>query len=233
MVSLAEVLEGYRVVEISHVLEEGMPRPQVPFGHVPWKSFERGDAFNTNMVLVFEHVGTHVDAPLHLGGVEGPGLDGIPADAWMGELLVLGFRGKGEGEAVSVGEIREWEAVHGEIGEGSIALFDFGWAERWTTEYGVENQPYHGVNPGLSEEAAVYLVDRGVKLVGGDVPTVDVGSDPVEPAHRVLLPRGVLVLENAANLEELPPRGAYFVGLPLRVSGGTGFPVRAVAFVPR
>ena len=93
MVSLGEVLEGYRVVELSHVLEEGMPRPQVPFGHVPWKSFERGDAFNTNMVLVFEHAGTHVDAPLHLGGVEGPGLDGIPAGDWMGELLVLGFRG--------------------------------------------------------------------------------------------------------------------------------------------
>jgi kynurenine formamidase len=51
-----------------------------------------GDAFNTNMVLVFEHAGTHVDAPLHLGGVEGPGLDGVPAAAWMGELLVLGFR---------------------------------------------------------------------------------------------------------------------------------------------
>jgi len=232
MVSLAEVLEGYRVVELSHVLEEGMPRPQVPYGHIPWKSYERGDAFNTNMVLIFEHAGTHVDAPLHLGGVEGPGLDGVPAAAWMGELVVLGFRGKGEGEAVSEGEVRDWEAVHGDIEEGSIVLFDFGWAERWTTEHGVENQPYHGENPGLSEEAAVYLADRGVKLVGGDVPTVDVGSDSVEPAHRVLLPRGVLVLENAANLGVLPPRGAYFVGLPLRVKGGTGFPVRAVAFVP-
>jgi kynurenine formamidase len=150
----------------------------------------------------------------------------------MGELVVLGFRGKGEGEAVTVAEVREWEAVHGDIEEETIVLFDFGWAERWTTERGVENQPYHGDNPGLSEEAAAYLADRGVKLVGGDVPTIDVGSDPVEPAHRVLLPRGVQVLENAANLGEVPPRGAFFVGLPLRIRGGTGFPVRAVAFVP-
>ena len=229
---LAEVLKGYRVVELSHVLEEGMPRPQVPYGHIPWKSYERGDAFNTFMVLVFEHAGTHVDAPVHLGGVEGPGLDGIPAEAWMGELAVLGFRGKGEGETVTVEEIREWEAIHGEIGEGAVVLLDFGWAERWTTEHGVEDQPYHGDNPGLGEEAAAYLADRGVKLVGGDVPTIDVGSDPVEPAHRTLLPRGVLVLENAANLGELPPRGAFFVGLPMRIRDGTGCPVRAVAFVP-
>ncbi len=232
MVSLAEVLKGYRVVELSHVLEEGMPRPQVPYGHIPWKSHARGDAFNTFMVLVFEHAGTHVDAPIHLGGVDGSGLDGIPAEAWMGECVVLGFRGKADGEAVTVEEVKEWEAVHGDIEEETIVLFDFGWAERWTTEHGVENQPYHGDNPGLSEEAAAYLADRGVKLVGGDVPTIDVGSDPVEPAHRALLPRGVLVLENAVNLGELPPRGAFFVGLPLRIRGGTGFPVRAVAFVP-
>ncbi|MBC8223028.1 hypothetical protein H8E65_00440 [Candidatus Bathyarchaeota archaeon] len=59
-----------------------------------------------------------------------------------------------------------------------------------------------------------------------------VGSDPVEPARRALLARGVLVLENAVNLGELPPRGAFFVGLPLRIRDGTGCPVRAVAFVP-
>jgi kynurenine formamidase len=230
---LAEVLKGYRVVELSHVLEEGMPRPQVPYGHIPWKSYERGDAFNTFMVLVFEHAGTHVDAPVHLGGVNGPALDRIPAEAWMGELAVLGFRGKGEGETVTVEEIRVWEAVHGEIGEGAVVVFDFGWAERWTVDHGVENQPYHGDNPGLSGEAAGYLADKGVKLVGGDVPTVDVGSDLLEPAHRVLLPRGVLVLENATNLGELPPQGAFFVGLPLRIRGGTGYPVRAVAFVPK
>jgi len=229
---LAEILKGYRVVELSHVLEEGMPRPQVPYGHIPWKSYARGDAFNTNMVLVFEHAGTHVDAPVHLGGVEGPALDGIPAESWMGELAVLGFRGKGEGEAVTVEEIRGWEAEHGEIGEGMIVLFDLGWAEKWSTDHGVENQPYHGDNPGLSEEAAVYLAEKGVKLVGGDVPTVDVGSDHDEPAHRVLLPRGVLVLENAVNLDMVPPRGAFFVGLPLRIRDGTGYPVRAVAFVP-
>ena len=48
------------MVELSHVLEGGMPRPQVTYGHIPGKSHSRGDAFNTFMVLVFEHAGTHV-----------------------------------------------------------------------------------------------------------------------------------------------------------------------------
>jgi kynurenine formamidase len=134
---------------------------------------------------------------------------------------------------LTVEEVRAWEEEHGEIGEGSIVLLSCGWAERWTTVHGVENQPYHGNNPGLSEEAASYLAERGVKLVGGDVPTVDVGSDHEEPAHRVLLPKGVLVLENAVNLDQVPPRGAFFVGLPLRILGGTGYPVRAIALIPR
>jgi kynurenine formamidase len=87
-------------------------------------------------------------------------------------------------------------------------------------------------NPGLSEAAAKLLVERGVKLVGGDTPTIDSDANPTEPAHRVLLPKNILVLENAKNLGELPPRGAYFIGLPLKIKDGTGCPVRAIAFVP-
>ena len=209
-----------------------MPRPQVPYGHVPWKSHERGDAFNTFMILVFEHAGTHVDAPIHLGNIDGLTIDKIPAEAWMGECAVLKFLGKDEGEAVIVEEIKKWESIHGELKEGEVVLFDLGWAEKWTTDYGVENQPYHGNNPGLSEGVAKYLAKKKVKLVGGDIPTIDVGNDHDEPAHKILLPRGVLILENAVNLDELPPRGAFFLGLPLRIREGTGCPVRAVAFTP-
>jgi hypothetical protein len=105
--------------------------------------------------------------------------------------------------------------------------------ECWTTKYGVEKQPYLKNNPGLSEGAAHLLAERGVKLVGGDTPTIDSDANPTEPAHRVLLPKHILVLENAKNLGELPPKGAYFIGLPLRIKDGTGCPVRAIALVPR
>ena len=228
-----EILEKYKIVELSHILEEGMPRPQVPFGHIRWKSAKRGDAFNTFMLLIFEHAGTHVDAPVHLGEVEGPSLDEIPANSWMGTLAVLNFPEKKEGEAVTISDIQKWELENGAINAGMVVLFNLGWAIRWSTDYGVENQPYHGNNPGLSKEAASYLASKNIKLVGGDIPTIDVGSDHSEPAHRELLPKGILILENAMNLEKLPPKGAYFLGLPLRTRNGTGCPVRAIAFVPQ
>ncbi len=231
--NIETLLEKYEIVDLSHTFEEGMPRPQVPYGHIPWKSYERGDEFNTFMFLVFEHAGTHVDAPIHLGGVEGQSIEEIPPEKWMGPCSVLDMSNKGEREEVSAEEIIEWEKRHGTIEKDSIALFHFNWEKAWTTEHGVENQPYLKNNPGLSEEAAKLLVERGVKLVGGDVPTIDSDANPTEPAHRVLLPAHVLVLENAKNLGELPPKGAYFIGLPLKIRNGTGCPVRAIAFKPR
>jgi kynurenine formamidase len=228
-----DILRDYKVVDLSHTFEEEMPRPQVPYGHIPWKSYEKGDAFNTNMILVFELAGTHVDAPIHLGGVEGPSIDQIPPEQWMGQCSVLDMSHKAEMEEVTAQEIRDWEGKHGVIERDSIVLFFYGWEKNWTIEHGVENQPYLKNNPGLSEEAALLLADRGVKLVGGDTPTIDSDANASEPAHRVLLPRHILVLENAKNLGKLPPKGAYFIGLPLRIKEGTGCPVRAIALVPR
>lgn len=231
--SLESILKSYKIIDLTHIMEEEMPRPQVPYGHISWKSYSKGDDFNTFMFLVFEHAGTHVDAPIHLGGVEGPSIDQIPAECWMGSCNVLDMSHKKENEEVSAEDIREWEGKHGIIEEDSVVLLNYGWEKNWTTKHGVENQPYLKNNPGLSERAAQLLAERRVKLVGGDTPTIDSDANPTEPAHRVLLPRHILVLENAKNLGKLPPKGAYFIGLPIRIKGGTGCPVRAIAFVPR
>ena len=231
--SIETVMKSYKIVDLSHTFEDGMPRPQVPYGHIPWKSYEKGDDFNTFMILVFEHAGTHVDAPIHLGGVKGQSIDEVPPEKWMGPCNVLDMSYEGERDEVSAEDVLDWEKQHGKIEEGSITLFHFNWEKNWTATYGVENQPYLKNNPGLSEEAAKLLVQRGVKLVGGDTPTIDSDANPIEPAHRVLLPEHILVLENAKNLSKLPPKGAYFIGLPLKIKDGTGCPVRAIALTPK
>ena len=120
--SIELVLNNYKIIDLSHTMEEEMPRPQVPYGHIPWKSYAKGDAFNTNMFLVFEHSGTHVDAPIHLGGVEGQSIDQIPPESWMGSCLVLDMSDKAENEEVSAEVILDWESKHGKIDEGSIVL---------------------------------------------------------------------------------------------------------------
>ena len=230
---LAEAIRGYEVVDLTHTMEDGMPRPQVPYGHIPWKSEKHGDSFNTFMILAFEHGGTHVDAPIHLAGVHGKTIDEVPPEAWMGPINCLDMTHKAEREYVTRGDIAQWEGRYGAIEAGEIVLLNMGWECNWRVPSGVEKQPYLHNNPGLHEDAARYLAEKGVKLVGGDIPTIDSDASPTEPAHRQLLPRGVLILENACNLELVPPKGAYLIALPLKISGGTGCPVRAVALVPK
>lgn len=77
-VSMSELLQKYDIVDLSHVLEEGMPRPQVPYGHITWKSSQRGDSYNTFMILVFEHARTLIDTPIYLSRITGPSIAEAP-----------------------------------------------------------------------------------------------------------------------------------------------------------
>ena len=231
--SIAKVMEEYEVVDLTHTLEEQMPRPQVPYGHIPWKSEAVGDRFNTYMLVVFEHTGTHVDAPIHLAGIHGASIDKVMLDRWMGPICCLDMTHKMEREFVTRADIHGWEKRFGDIEEGDIVLLNLGWERNWRVPSGIENQPYLKNNPGLHPDAAQYLADKGVKLVGGDIPTIDSDAEPSEPSHNILLPRGVLILENASNLSSVPPKGAYLIALPLKIGEGTGSPTRAIALVPR
>jgi len=233
MSKLTEFLKEYSIIDLSHTFEESMPRPQVPYGHIPWKNHDKGDSFNTFMILLFEHAGTHVDAPIHLGGVKGQAIDEIPLSTWMGEAIVIDVTHKKDKEYVTVEEVKDWESKHVEIPKDGVVLFNFGWDKNWTNNYGVENQIYLRNNPGISEDVAKYLVSREVKMVGGDIPTIDSDVDPLERSHRVLLPSGALILENLTNLGSLPPTGSFLIATPLKIKDGTGCPVRAFAFAPK
>jgi kynurenine formamidase len=84
--------------------------------------------------------------------------------------------------------------------------------------------------PGLSGEAAKYLVGKGVSLVGCDTLAIDAAVSTENPAHYALLGSEVYIVENLKNLDRLPPF-CLFLALPLKIRGGSGSPVRAVALV--
>ena len=161
---------------------------------MPWKSEAHGDGFNTFMILVFEHVGTHVDAPIHLAGTHGATIDEVPPDRWMGPISCLDMRQKKEREFVMKCDLEEGEKRHGAIERGDVVLLNIGWEHNWRVPSGVDVQPYVHNNPGLHEEAAKYLAERGAKLVGGDIPSIDSDARADEPAHKVFLPKGILIL---------------------------------------
>lgn len=231
--SISEALRGYELVDLSLMLDDGVPAAYRMYSRITWMTAAVGDQFNAAMLLLFEHAGTHVDAPNHLASVGRPTIEETPLKQWMGDCSVIRMRGREPESLVTVPDIQLWEKEHGDIAKGDFILFDFGWPSGWISAANTEEVYEYRRNPGLSEEAAKYLVSKRVGLVGCDVPSVDAYSVKQSVAHRVILENNVALLENLANLDDVPPRGAFLIALPLRIRGGSGSPVRAVAFVPK
>ena len=87
--------------------------------------------------------------------------------------------------------------------------------------------------PGIDPAAAEWLVkNRKIKGVGLDVASVDYGQSKDFKTHQVLYQQNIPGFENVANLDKLPVKGAFVIALPMKIKGGSGGPLRIVAFVP-
>jgi len=238
-----EFLANYRLVDLTHVLEEGTPC-FLPYHHMAWVSRDMGDGYNAYVLQIPEHHGTHVDAPSHVGGRRW--LDDVDLNVWHGPCQVINLEGKKSGEEVLAADIKKWEMTHDRLVRGDVVLLRYGWDKRWAVKNRRHNRRRLGSYlrdfPGLSEEAAAYLAGSQVRLVGTDTATVDSFSafmrsqtlGKTEPAHiKLLRENDIPIVEGLRNLGRLPPKGAYFFAFPLSIKHGSGSPVRAVAFVPR
>ena len=225
---------GHDWIDLSHTLEEDIPAwpTHARFGRALYESQELGDVATHYGLTISEHTGTHMDAPLHFVP-EGPahyGTDEIPLERLAGRAATIQATNLGAGDLLGVGHVRNWEGEHGPIERGDRVLVRYGWDKRWTT--GREGRRFLEDWPGLSGDAAEYLVEKGAALVGCDTLAVDAAGSPDNPAHHALLGSEVYVVENLKNLDRLPPF-AFFMAFPLKIKGGSGSPVRAVALVPR
>ncbi len=226
--------EGHHWVDLSHTLEEGIPAwpTHARFSSTVHESQALGGVATHSGLTLSEHTGTHMDAPLHFVP-EGPahyGTDRIPLERLAGRAVTIDAAGLGAGGLLGVDRIEAWEREHAPIEPGDRVLFRYGWDGRWAT--GPEGRRFLEDWPGLSGGAAEYLVERGTALVGCDTLAVDAAGSEENPAHHALLGNEVYIVENLNNLGALPPF-CLFVALPLKIKGGSGSPVRAVALVPR
>jgi kynurenine formamidase len=188
-----------------------------------------------------EHGGTHVDAPIHFFENRQT-VDQIPLKNLIGPGLVIDVSDKAAAEPdyqLCAEDIKAWEEVHGRVDEGSIVLVKTGFAQYWpvaeeylgTGKRGEEAVPllhFPGIHPG----AARLLVQRGIKAVGLDTASVDYGQSSDFMTHRILYEANIPGFENVADLSAVPARGAFIVALPMKIEGGSGAPLRIVAFVP-
>lgn len=236
------------LVDLSHAYDEQTvywPTAEQTF--VLKKDFEgitdKGYFYAANSFSTAEHGGTHLDAPIHFAAGKNTA-DRIPLEQLMGAGAVVDVSAKCEQDAdyqVTARDIEDWERRNGKLQRGVILLLRTGFGKRWPdrkTYMGTDERGPAAVAklhfPGLHPDAARWLVEqREVKAVGLDTPSIDRGQSTHFESHRVLFERDIPALENLANLDRLPPNNFHVIALPMKIKGGSGGPLRAVAIVPK
>ena len=203
---------------------------------------EQGYSYAANTFSAAEHGGTHLDAPVHFAR-GGDTADEIPLRRLVGRGVVVDVSKRALADRdylVSVADLTAHERRHGRIGRGAVVLLRTGYERYWpdrerymgTAELGEQAVPKLHF-PGLHPDAARWLVRRGVRAVGLDTASIDYGQSKLFESHRVLAAAGVPVFENVANLRRLPSENFVVIALPMKIEGGSGGPLRAIAIVPR
>jgi len=158
------------------------------------------------------HAGTHVDAPAHfLAG--GAGVDALPLDVLIGPAWVAHLGGRDPLTASMLAEAA--------IPAGTVRLL---------LRSANSDRVSEAFDPdfvALAPDAAAWLLDHGIRLVGIDGPSIEAYDAPGDPVHRALLAEGVIIVESLALAGVAP--GAYdLTCLPLRIAGCDGAPARVV-----
>jgi kynurenine formamidase len=215
---------AFKIRELSRYDERG------PFWY--WNAFETG-----------EHTGTHFDAPVHwISGKDLPDntVDRISPKKFVGPACVLDISKEVSANPnflLTIDRLRQWEEQYGRIQAGAWFLLRTDWSKRESPEdyINLKNNGPH--TPGLAKESSAFLAEqRDVLGVGVETVGTDAGQaatfDPPFPNHYLMHGSGKFGLAGLANLDQLPPTGAIVFAAPLKIVGGSGSPLRAIAITP-
>jgi kynurenine formamidase len=229
----AEAEGGRRLVELNHVVRAGMvtypglPGPEIT-PHLTRESsrehYAEGTEFAIDRITLVGNTGTYLDSPFHRYP-DGADLAGLPLDA-VADLpaTVVHLTGAAtDRRGIDVAALAAVEVA------GRAVLLHTGWDRHFGTERYAHGAPF------LTGEAARWLVERGVRLVGIDSLNIDDAEPEAgghRPAHSALLAAGVPIVEHLTGLDQLPATGARFTAAPLRIAAFGTTPTRAYASIP-
>ena len=214
-----------KIVDLSHVIEEGMTTyPGLPGPHICdfWERegtaqhYDDGSTFQIGRIDMVANTGTYLDTPFHRYA-NGADL----ADVGIERLASLpGMLVRAEGRTAIDADAFERRDV-----AGKAVLVHTGWDRHWRTD------AYQSGHPYLTEAAARLLTDRGARLVGIDSHNIDDTRTRSRPVHTALLGADIPIGEHLTNLAALPESGFRFHAVPPKVKGMGTFPVRAYAVI--
>jgi kynurenine formamidase len=237
---------GGALVDLSHAYgddtifwptSEPFTLKPVAFGQTEGGFFYAANAFATS-----EHGGTHLDSPIHFSA-SGMRVDELPLERLSGPAVVVDVTAASAANAdylIARADLESWERSHGRIPDEVILLLRTGFSQRWPDAARYLGTAERGAAavaqlhfPGLDPDAARWLIaERRVDAIGIDTASIDYGQSTQFETHRLLASRNIPVFENLTNLDRLPAIGAMVMALPMKIKGGTGAPLRAIAVVP-
>lgn len=227
---------SWKLVDLSQDIYQGMPLYGIhqPTFIMTNQTHEESKAatgsdlgFYARNLLLSEHAGTHSDAVLEFlpGGKD---IIEMPIEYFYGSAICVDLSHKRYPEYIEIADLEEAIAKSGqELKKGDIFLMYTGLYNR---EYPGEGYKNHYT--GVSYEAAKWLAENGVVNIGVDAPAIDQTPDDLTFAgHKVCGEYGITNTENLANLDKVVNKRFLYIGLPMKIRGGTGSPIRAVALL--
>ena len=224
------------IIDLSQEIYSGMPvfkgLPQVSISmyasHEQWMGIENPEKHtpSVNKLEFGEHTGTHVDALNHMSiEQEGQSIDTMPLSMFYTRGICLDQSDKGKQELIEIEDLEVALKAHNlTIEKGDTVLI---YTDHYRKYFGSEDWPK---GPGLSAEATKWLGDLKIAAFGVETMSPGVSGMSNREVHRLCGAMGFTHYENMINLHLLIGRGSFqFIGLPLKIRGGTGSPVRAVA----
>ncbi len=218
-----------KIIDLTYPIHEGMTTFPVhwhPIVEITQMGRHGIEGRESRKISIGTHTGTHIDAPRHFIA-DGATVDQLPLDLFVGPATLVDFS---HAKPMQEMQIEDFERQLGEERPRRVVL-RFDWSDQWGK---IE---YYTKQPFISEDAARWLVTRGVRLLAMDTPQADSplngrGSAKDSPVHKILLGADVIKLEYLTNLRAITCRHFELIALPLNIRDGDGAPVRCVARIP-
>ena len=210
------------IIDLSHTFMPGMPvfpgdRP--PDFYI--NSTVEDNGYKETLLSMSAHTGTHLDTPCHI----------LQNGKTITDMEITRFYGKGclidcselkPGEVIKTALLRKYESL---IKVADFVLLYTGISNLWGMP------EYFKVFPVLDDRAARYLLQFNLKGIGMDTPSADPVKSSNLEIHNILLTGNLVIIETLTNLDSLTDKNFYFCCFPLKIDGGDGSPVRAIAIL--
>lgn len=213
------------IIDLTHKIHANMPHFDAPWHtgvSIEALGYLHTVGRNTSKIEMGSHTGTHMDAASHFMD-DGQTIDRVPLTKMVGPVTVVDFSYFEKNHVLQIIDLKD-------IVFSKRMIFFFGWGKYWQTSQFYQNYP------SFSSDAAQYLVDAGVKVIGLDTPSPDDSrtkllSSEDSKIHKIFLRNGITLVEYLANLDKVDTTEKWnLCAVPLPIENGDGCPVRAFLF---